>query len=98
MSAAPPGEVFAQSWDDQKQELVRTVVTRKAAEVDVEYDALLANRRTLDDPEIICRRTRETVLLRLIAAASSTNFYVDMGELNRGNPGRGRQRSRAAER
>ena len=53
MTAAPPGEVFAQRWDDQKEELVGTVVKGKAAEVDVEYDALLANRRTLDDPEVI---------------------------------------------
>jgi FtsP/CotA-like multicopper oxidase with cupredoxin domain len=81
MTAAPPGEVFAQRWDDQKEELVRTVVRRKAAEVDVEYDALLANRRTLDDPEVIAVDPGERILLRLIAAASSTNFYVDTGEL-----------------
>ena len=81
MTAAPPGEVFAQRWDDQKEELVRTVVRRKAAEVDVEYDALLANRRTLDDPEVIAVDPGETILLRLVAAASSTNFYVDTGDL-----------------
>ena len=81
MSAAPPGEVFAQKWDDQKQELVRTVVPRPAAEVDVNYDALLANRRTLDDPELISVEPGETVLLRVIASASSTNFYIDTGVL-----------------
>jgi len=80
--AAPPGEVFAQTWDDQKQELQRTVVTKRPAEVDVQYDALLANRRTLDDPEVISVDPGETVLLRLIAAASSTNCYVDTGVLN----------------
>jgi FtsP/CotA-like multicopper oxidase with cupredoxin domain len=69
------------AWDDQKQELVRTIVTRRAAEVDVEYDALLANRRTLDDPEVISVDPGETILLRLIAAASSTNFYVETGVL-----------------
>jgi FtsP/CotA-like multicopper oxidase with cupredoxin domain len=81
MAAARPGEVFAQSWDDQKEELVRTAVTREAAEVDVEYDALLANRRTLDNPEVISVDPGETVLLRLIAASSSTNFYIDTGVL-----------------
>jgi FtsP/CotA-like multicopper oxidase with cupredoxin domain len=81
MAAAPSGEVFAQTWDDQKQELLRTVVTREPAEVDVEYDALLANRRALDDPEVISVDPGETILLRLIAAASSTNFYVDTGML-----------------
>jgi FtsP/CotA-like multicopper oxidase with cupredoxin domain len=81
MAASPPSEVFAQTWDDQKQELVRTVVTRERAEVDVEYDALLANRRTLDDPEVISVDPGKTILLRLVAAASSTNFYVDTGVL-----------------
>jgi FtsP/CotA-like multicopper oxidase with cupredoxin domain len=81
MAAAPSGEVFAQTWDAQKHELVRTVVTREPAEVDVEYDALLANRRTLDDAEVISVEPGETILLRLIAAASSTNFYVDTGML-----------------
>jgi FtsP/CotA-like multicopper oxidase with cupredoxin domain len=47
----------------------------------VKYDALLANRRTLDDPEIISVRPGESVLLRLIAASSNQNFYVDMGNL-----------------
>jgi hypothetical protein len=48
MASAAAGEVFAQRWDDQKEELARMVVTREAAEIDLEYDALLANRRTLD--------------------------------------------------
>ena len=51
------------------------------ADIDVKYDALLANRRTLDDPEIVSVHTGESVLLRLIAASSSQNFYVDTGEL-----------------
>jgi FtsP/CotA-like multicopper oxidase with cupredoxin domain len=82
MNISPPNEVFAQEWDEQKQELVRVVVARPPAEVDVQYDALLANRRTLDDPELINVTPGETVLLRLIAAASSTNFYVETGTLN----------------
>ena len=44
-------------------------------------DALLANRRTLDDPEIVSVHAGESVLLRLIAASSSQNFYVDTGGL-----------------
>src|SRR6266480_3125248 len=76
-----PAEVIAQKWDDQKQTLVRTVLRAPEAEIDVRYDALLANRRTLDDPEIISVRAGESVLLRLIAASSSQNFYVDTGAL-----------------
>jgi FtsP/CotA-like multicopper oxidase with cupredoxin domain len=81
MEAAEPGEVLAQEWDEQKQALARAVVRRPAAEVDVDYDALLANRRTLDDPELFSVKPGETVLIRLIAAATSTNFYVDTGAL-----------------
>src|SRR5207244_12064168 len=81
MGKSSPAEVIAQKWDDQKQRFVRTVLRAPEAEIDVKYDALLANRRTLDDPEIISVRAGESVLLRLIAASSSQNFYIDTGAL-----------------
>ena len=56
-------------------------VQASEAEIDVKYDALLANRHTLDDPEIISVNAGESVLLRLIAASSNQNFYVDTGGL-----------------
>jgi len=76
-----PSEVVAQKWDDHKQRLVRGMVRAPEAEIDVKYDALLANRRTLDDPETISVNAGESVLLRLIAASSNQNFYVDTGGL-----------------
>src|SRR5436189_1036467 len=81
MGKSSPAEVIAQKWDDQKQTLVRTVLRAPEAEIDVKYDALLANRRTLDDREIISVNAGESVLLRLIAASSNQNFYVDTGTL-----------------
>jgi hypothetical protein len=81
MGDSSPAEVIAQKWDDQKQRLVRTVLRAPEAEIDVKYDALIANRRTLDDPEMISVHPGESVLLRLIAASSSQNFYVDTGAL-----------------
>lgn len=81
MGGSAPSEVVAQKWDHQKQRLVRAIVRTSEAEIDVKYDALLANRRTLDDPEIISVRPGESVLLRLIAASSNQNFYVDTGGL-----------------
>lgn len=81
MGASAPTEVIAQKWDDQKQMLVRTILRAPEAEIDVKYDALIANRRTLDDPEIISVNAGQSVLLRLIAASSSQNFYVDTGAL-----------------
>jgi FtsP/CotA-like multicopper oxidase with cupredoxin domain len=82
MGNSAPKDVVAQKWDDQKQRLVRTVVQAPEAEIDVKYDALLANRRTLDDPEMISVNAGESVLLRLIAASSNQNFYVDIGPLD----------------
>jgi FtsP/CotA-like multicopper oxidase with cupredoxin domain len=81
MGGSAPKDVVAQKWDDQKQRLVRTIVRAPEAEIDVKYDALLANRRTPDDPEIISVNAGESVLLRLIAASSNQNFYVDTGGL-----------------
>src|SRR5262249_23250844 len=81
MRASALGEIVAQKWDDQKQKLVRTVIRGAEAEIDVKYDALLANRRTLDNPEIISVNPAESVLLRLIAASSNQNFYVETGGL-----------------
>ena len=81
MSPSAPKNVVAQKWDDQKLMLVRTIAQAPEAEIDVKYDALLANRRTLDDPENISVNAGESVLLRLIAASSNQNFYVDTGGL-----------------
>jgi FtsP/CotA-like multicopper oxidase with cupredoxin domain len=49
---------------------------------DVEYDAFLANDRTLADPEVIRTESGGRVLLRLINGASSTQYWVDLGALS----------------
>jgi FtsP/CotA-like multicopper oxidase with cupredoxin domain len=49
---------------------------------DVDYDAYLANSRTLDDPEIVRVERAGRVRLRVINGASSTNFHIDLGALN----------------
>jgi FtsP/CotA-like multicopper oxidase with cupredoxin domain len=48
---------------------------------DVDYDAFLANDRTLADPEVIRTEPGGRVRLRLINAASSTQFWIDLGAL-----------------
>jgi FtsP/CotA-like multicopper oxidase with cupredoxin domain len=48
---------------------------------DVDFDAYLANDRTLDDPQVIRAERRERIRLRLINGASSTAFWVDLGVL-----------------
>lgn len=48
---------------------------------DVEFDAYLANDRTLGDPETVRVDAGGRVRLRVINAASSTNFWLDLGAL-----------------
>jgi FtsP/CotA-like multicopper oxidase with cupredoxin domain len=48
---------------------------------DVKFDAFLANDRTLDDPEVVRVERNGRVLLRIINAAASTQFWIDLGAL-----------------
>ena len=45
---------------------------------DVEFDAYLANDRTLADPELVQVERNGRVRLRIINGASSTNFHIDL--------------------
>ena len=49
---------------------------------DVDYDAYLANDRTLADPQVIRVERGGRVRLRLINAATSTAFWIDLGALD----------------
>lgn len=44
---------------------------------DIEYDAYLANDRTLDDPEVVQVEKGGTVRLRMINGATATGFTID---------------------
>jgi FtsP/CotA-like multicopper oxidase with cupredoxin domain len=48
---------------------------------DIDYDAFLANDRTLDDPELVRTEPGGRILLRLINGASATQFWIDLGAL-----------------
>jgi FtsP/CotA-like multicopper oxidase with cupredoxin domain len=48
---------------------------------DVQYDAFLANDRTLADPEIVRLDRGGRVRLRIINGASSSQFWIDLGDL-----------------
>src|SRR5712672_3343294 len=48
---------------------------------DIDYDAFLANDRTLADPEVIRTEQDGRVRLRLINGASATQFWIDLGAL-----------------
>ena len=48
---------------------------------DVDYDAYLANDRTLDDPDVVQVERNAEVRLRIINASASSNFTIDLGNL-----------------
>jgi FtsP/CotA-like multicopper oxidase with cupredoxin domain len=49
---------------------------------DIDYDAFLGNDRTFADPEVIRTESGGRVRLRLINAAASTQFWIDLGALS----------------
>jgi len=64
-------KLLAQKWDDQAQRIVSSPVEGKLPDTDIKYDALIANRRTLDDPDVFRVKPGHTVLLRIIGVVSS---------------------------
>lgn len=48
---------------------------------DVKYDAFLANRRTLADPDVETVEAGAPVLLRLINGSAMSAYHIDLGEL-----------------
>lgn len=57
-------------------------MTTSAAHLhDVDYDAFLANDRTLDDPAVFRVERGGRVRLRLINGATATNFWLDLDSL-----------------
>ncbi|GAA3109011.1 multicopper oxidase domain-containing protein [Rhizobium viscosum] len=48
---------------------------------DIDYDAYLANDRTLDDPEVVAVEKGGRVRLRIINGATATAFTIDTGSL-----------------
>ena len=74
-------KLIAQKWDDGAQRFVPATVEGELPDTDFKYDALIANRRTLEDPEVFRVKSGHTVLLRIIAGSSATNFFVNTGAL-----------------
>lgn len=48
---------------------------------DIDYDAYLANDRTLLDPHVVTVEKGGQVRLRIINAAAATNYTIDLGDL-----------------
>lgn len=74
--------LVVQQWDEVSKRLVSREVQAALPDVDVKYDALLANQRTIDNPQVFEVKPGQSVLLRLMGAASATNFFIDTGDLD----------------
>jgi FtsP/CotA-like multicopper oxidase with cupredoxin domain len=48
---------------------------------DVAFDAMLANDRTVEDPEVVKSEKAGRFRLRIINGAAATNFWIDLGEI-----------------
>ena len=48
---------------------------------DVDYDAFLANNRTLSDPDVMTISPDGRVLMRIINGATMSNFHVNLGDV-----------------
>jgi FtsP/CotA-like multicopper oxidase with cupredoxin domain len=74
-------KLLSQQWDESTQRFVAVDVMEELPDTDVKYDALLANRRTLESPQVFRVKAAQTVLLRIIDGSAATNFFVSAGEL-----------------
>lgn len=73
-----PEKIF---YDLQHQKMTPMKMSSKPDLNDVEFDAYIANRKTLKNPEIVYVKPNEKVRLRLINAATATNFWINTGKL-----------------
>lgn len=73
-----PSLIFA---DLKKTSQKKMSMSNKRDLNDVSYDAFLANRRTLKNPQIITFHPGEKIRLRLINASSATNYWINTGKL-----------------
>ena len=74
-------KLYGQTWDESGG-FARTIVEGELPDTDVKYDALIANRRTVEAPEVFRVKPGHTVLLRIIAGSAATNFFVNTGALS----------------
>jgi FtsP/CotA-like multicopper oxidase with cupredoxin domain len=80
--SGPEESLVVQQWDPASNRLISRQVKGPTPDIDIKYDALLANRRTLDDPDVFAVNPGQTVLLRIIAASAATNFFIDTGDVD----------------
>lgn len=79
-SFTPPDAIFAKLRKGEPKPAGAMKMSKPDAN-DVNYDAYLANDRTLRDPEVVKVGKGGRVRLRIINSSSGTNYFIDLGSL-----------------
>jgi FtsP/CotA-like multicopper oxidase with cupredoxin domain len=85
----PPDQIIAQLQSRQTHDMhgmdmhgaAMPAMGNKPDLNDVQYDAFLANSRTLADPEVVKVEPGGRVRLRIINASSMCAYHIDLGQL-----------------
>jgi FtsP/CotA-like multicopper oxidase with cupredoxin domain len=85
-SFTPPEKIYAdlQARQPPKMDMpdmAMAPIKSKPDLNDVQYDAFLANGRTLNDPEVVKVEPGGHVRLRIINSSSMSAYHIDLGEL-----------------
>jgi FtsP/CotA-like multicopper oxidase with cupredoxin domain len=80
-SFTPPAEILAGLLKPKPMAMGGKMAKGKPDANDVNYDAYLANDRTLNDPEVVQVEKGGKVRLRIINGSSGTNYFISLGEL-----------------
>ena len=80
-SFTSPEEIFAKLRQGEPKMAAGAMKMSQPDANDVNYDAYLANDRTLRDPEVVKVEKGGKVRLRIINSSSGTNYFIDLGSL-----------------
>ena len=78
-SWSPPESLLENLRRPMKSAMPMSMNTANPDLNDIDYDAYLANDRTLADPQVVDVERTGEVRLRLINGSASTNFTIDLG-------------------
>ena len=81
MSGMSPSDMLLKSQTSKPMAGMKAQPATKMDLNDIDYDAFLANDKTLRDPEIVRVAAGAAVRLRVINGSSSSQFWIDLGAL-----------------
>src|ERR1700722_7193136 len=79
-SFTPPREILERLQHPAAKPMKKMSMNKPDAN-DVDYDAYLANDRTLADPDVVRITKNARIRLRIINGSSGTNFFISLGDL-----------------